>query len=534
MAAPRRRVAAIDPMPYTGVIALALTESPISPGSAELENLRARTLDELRAHMSERDIAGARECAARLHAVLPERDRLDANVVLVAYGGGKDSSYTLAFVRAVQLVLNEQYGSTFRLRSVTNRHAGMPFAVMSNIERAYRALHILDDPGCEALLVDNEVVKPYRLTEPLAKEVVERNRVDLLMTGHRTGGAGRPTFCNACNLSMVNSFGLAAAYDGGVDVVITGDSSAEQRAYYLWVNRLAHSFGDRRQRRDRADGAGFRGFLQRANDIAGAYFAEIYGADAEQEIASRRVMYDVPRQLRFFSIYEDTGYSSSQHWRLLTDFLGFQFDEIAFSFTESDCGNPTLMAHLRGLACERLYGRDYAEGLAEYLNFAERLMRRKEFPEQLIEMVRQRYTGPDAAERMRDLANRFAAEAYGLTEEQLICMVYAPFPGKGERLVRYLEREQPGLVGAVDRIRALLEAERGDGGDPDLEAELSRFTGLELDRLRTLYRSPIIDLAAGGRSNLLSAILAGDPHKETIETRHSPDGPVVHELISGR
>jgi hypothetical protein len=30
----------------------------------------------------------------------------------------------------------------------------------------------------------------------------------------------------------------------------------------------------------------------------------------------------------------------------------------AFSFTESDCANPTLMAHLRGLKCERLYGRD--------------------------------------------------------------------------------------------------------------------------------------------------------------------------------
>ena len=502
--------------------------------SAELDGLRSRTLHQLRAQMSDGDIAGAQECAERLHAVLPNRDRLDENVVLVAYGGGKDSSYTLAFVRAIQLILNDRYGSTFRLRSVTNRHAGMPFAVMNNIERAYRALHILNDPGCEALLVDNDVVKPYRLEEPLADDVVRRNRLDLLMTGHRTRGEGRPTFCNACNLSMVNSFGLAAAHDGGVDVVITGDSPEEQRSYYLWVNRLAHSFGQRRDRKDRSNGTGFREFLETTNDIAGAYFAEIYGSEEQREISERRVAHDVPRRLRFFSIFDDTGYSSSHHWELLTGFLGFEFDEVAFSFTESDCGNPTLMAHLRGLKCERLYGRGYDEGLAEYRQFAERLMRRKEFPQRLIDIIRRRYAGAGAAERMRGMANRFAMEAYGLTEEQLICMVYAPFADKGERLDLYLEREQPQLAGLAERIRAVLDAEQEAQPASDLSAALRRFSGLEPARLRTLYRSPIIDLASDGRKNLVSAILSGDPHKDVIETRHDPDGPVVHELLSGR
>jgi hypothetical protein len=31
----------------------------------------------------------------------------------VAYGGGKDSSYTLAFVRAMQLILFRLHGTTF-------------------------------------------------------------------------------------------------------------------------------------------------------------------------------------------------------------------------------------------------------------------------------------------------------------------------------------------------------------------------------------------------------------------------------------
>jgi len=53
---------------------------------------------------------------------------------MVAYGGGKDSSYTLAFVRAMQLILFRVHGSTFQLRVATNRHAGMPRAVLENVD----------------------------------------------------------------------------------------------------------------------------------------------------------------------------------------------------------------------------------------------------------------------------------------------------------------------------------------------------------------------------------------------------------------
>ncbi|HTZ44681.1 MAG TPA: hypothetical protein VMB79_12540 [Jatrophihabitans sp.] len=34
----------------------------------------------------------------------------------------------------------------------------------------------------------------------------------------RTFADGRHTFCNACNLSVVNSFGIAASYDAGADL----------------------------------------------------------------------------------------------------------------------------------------------------------------------------------------------------------------------------------------------------------------------------------------------------------------------------
>jgi hypothetical protein len=335
------------------------------------------------------------------------------------------------------------------------------------------------------------------------------------MTGHRTFADGRPTFCNACNLSVVNSFGLAAAYGDGADVFITGDSTREQRQYTAWVGKLSRRLGAAH-----GAGSGFGRLLSELDGISQVYFADIHGSDAEDAIAERRVASGVPERLRFFSIYNDTEYAAGDHLELLTDFLGFRFDDVAFSFTESDCGNPALMAHLRGLKAERVFQRSYDDGMREYVNFALGLMRKKDYPPQLVELMRGRYEGPGAMERMRKAADDYAMETFGLTEEQLVCMAYSPFAGKGAGLDDFLAREHPDLP--VDDARAVL----GGSDDPRVAAELERISGLGLSQLRVLYSSPGPDV--------IQLVLADDPHKAVIETRHSKDGPKTFEQISGR
>src|SRR5581483_12142969 len=191
------------------------------------------------------------------------------------------------------------------------------------------------------------------------------------------------------------------------------------------------------------------------------------------------------------------------------------------------------------LKAERVFRRSYDEGLAEYVTFALGLMRKKDFPPQLIEQMRLRYAGPDAAVRMRGQTGRYAADTFGLTEEQLICMAYSPFAGKGTGLEEFLAREHPGLAAQAGPIRALLADDAKDadedGDDEALAAELRRISGLELRQLRVLYRSPVKQLAGHGTgTEVIDAVLAGDPHKAVILTRHAPDGPVTIEQISGR
>ena len=495
---------------------------------AEVAALREQALQGLRAAMPPANLAAAARCSARLLAALPHQDRLERNLVLVAYGGGKDSSYTLAFVRTMQLLLLQDRGSTFRLRVATNRHAGMPRAVMENIDRGYRALGLPGDPDCELILIDGNEVSIFDVDSPQRESVVNRNRLDILMTGHRTFADGRPTFCNACNLSVVNAFGVAASYGSGADVMITGDSQQEQRQYTLWVGRLARRLNPGRT----ATGTGLGRLLSTVDGIAQGYFTDIHGAEAVDAVAERRVSHDVPERLRFFSIYDDTEYASGDHMELLTGFLGFEFDDIAFSFTESDCGNPALMGHLRGLKCERVYQRSYAEGMREYVDFALGLMRSKDFPPELVELMRARYAGPDAVARMRRAAEDYARETFSLTEEQLVCMVYSPFADKGAGLGDYLGREHPALAGEVEAINTLLAGESQDGNGR-LAGELQRISGLTLAQLRVLYRSSLRG-SASSAADPIDAVLVGDPHKALITTRFSKQGPDTLEQISGR
>jgi hypothetical protein len=497
---------------------------------------RKKCFEALQKYLTAAELAAATTCATRLRAMFPADKPSSENVVLVAYGGGKDSSYTVTFVRLMQLILDEIDHETFAIRIVTNWNLGMPPAVFENIDRAYLSLGLYDDPSCELLLVNGARIMPFQRDVARDSAMAERVRLDTLMTGHRTAADARPTFCNSCNLSMLSAFGRAASYRGGVDFIITGDSADEQRSYVRWVSHVARRIGATTKP---SGTGGFTGFLDTANQISQIYFGDIYGAGASADVSQRAVVNDLPHPVHFFSIYGDTAYASGKHWELLTEFLGFEFDDIAFSFTESDCGNPALMAHIRGLKCEYIFRRSYAEGISEYAEFALSLMREKHFPEFLIEKMRERYATPDAIAQMRQKMVQYCSETFNINEDQLLCMVYAPFGDKASNLERYLTEIQPHLLGRQAEIVELLaDADRdADASTKPLAATLEQCSGLGLRYLRRLYASPVRSAERPGpdpRTDVIGAILEGDPHKATIKTQHSPCGAVVEELISGR
>ena len=483
--------------------------------------------DELRKALQAKDVPAVEECAERLYEALPFKDDLSRNTVLVAYGGGKDSAYAVAFVRAVHLAVERTHGETFRLRVATMRHAGMPYPVMVNIDQTYRVLGLYDDPNAELLLVEGEQVRTFERDLQIPEKLVKFNRIDMLMSGHRSYGDGRASFCNACNLNVANFFGVASRHDGGVHLIITGDSPREQRDYALWIRRLARGVGQNPAK----GGKGFKGLLETLDGLANTYFEEIHGSQNAERLKERRVASDVPNELAFFSIYEYTSYASGSHWRLLTDFLGFVFDEIAFNFTESDCANPALMAHFRGLRTEYVYKRTYQEGIGQYVDFALALMRRKDFPKHLVEEMRDRYATEARIEDMRKSATRYAEEAFGVNTTQLVCMVYSPFAGKATNLHDYLAGEHPELLAKEARIRALLAGEE----DQEVTPELERISGLSLTDMQALYHGPLWSPVTEKTSTgLFAKIMVSDPHQQKIMAKRNPEGDEILDRIAGR
>ncbi|QDY40413.1 hypothetical protein [Candidatus Pantoea soli] len=488
-----------------------------------MHNLSAMMRD-IEGYLTPAIIESARHCSRRLLAALPRPAQPAENRVLLAYGGGKDSSYMVAYVRYIQGLIWQAHGTTFQLRISTNRHAAMSDSVMENIDRVYRALHIHDDAFTECLVTDGLQIRPFARHLPMPESVRQQNRNDVLMNGHRFRADARSTFCNACNLSMVNSFGLAAHYDGGVDVIITGDSPQEQTAYLAWARHLSRLFAAPVADKSR----GFSGFLQTLDGVAERYFTDIYGAD--QVTPAHRITWQLPRDPLFFNIYQDTAYEAGAHWALLTEFMHFRFDELMFSFSESDCGNPTLMAHIRGLRAETLLQRSYAEGIREYVRFALGLMQQKDFPPPLIAEMAARYQDEAAIAAARQRAAQFAQDAFGLSETQLVCMIYSPFIAEGQQLSAWLQ--QLPLAPDEQAVRALL---RGDSSDVALAHQLTQLSGLTLAQMRHCWRSAqVSSLLEGARGDALSRVLRFDPHKAVIQVNNGVLQDRVTEVISGR
>ena len=206
---------------------------------------RALTPSVLAEALGPDEMVSALRCLAAMVEQFGKKGRRIGDArVLVLYGGGKDSSYAVAFVRAIQLIALETFGATFKLRVGTYRHPGMtPPALRANMKAVYSALDLFGDRNVELLLVDGEEVVPFDADRTIPREVRESGRRSLLMAAHRSGGEARASMCDACNLGMTRSFQQLSAYGEPVDLIVTGDSAAEQRRYAVWTKRAAERVG---------------------------------------------------------------------------------------------------------------------------------------------------------------------------------------------------------------------------------------------------------------------------------------------------
>ena len=184
---------------------------------------------------------------------------------------------------------------------------------------------------------------------------------------------------------------------------------------------------------------------------------------------------------------------------------------------------------MRGLMTQWVQGRTYAQGIGEYLQLAEALMRRKKMPQRLIEQALGAYAGEEAIALRRELAGNLAMDAFGVSEGQLICLLFSPFVNEGRGLEPFLRRCHPGMLIALPDMHKALQ----DLPAPEQVVQwLVDISGLSLEGLQRLYGKTLVDF--DNPESIIARIRAADPDKQRIRVVDPQTGVATRLLLSGR
>lgn len=462
--------------------------------------------------------------------------------VLLPFGGGKDSAYTLAYVRLMQLLQQARSGRTFQLHVLIMIHPGVPRGVFENVENVFRALGLPNpDTRVFATALHGKPI-PLRFGS-IERDQIEVFRQEVLISGHLAQGNGRETFCYSCNFVLMNAIArYVIDQRGEIDFVVTGDSAGEALGYWKWVQKTARRLGLRRIERERAGWAALFGKLSEVNDT---YYRQLLGepslapesAYSFPNVAERRDLH-LPE---YFGVFEETSYEFWSHDAFMRRFLGFELRDDSFNFTESDCRNPMLMAHLRGLLAE-FEGRGYVRGVEEYLSVVTELMEQKSYNQEMIDRALAPYHGEAGILERRRQSEQYAWNQYRLTPLQLAGMVASPITDEGARLEAFLRWQYPeaapGMADSIERYLAILRAElqaQPTLSDAEVEArageELLRQAGPAALQVARRFFHYDLGLLPGSLHRLvlrqavsrpdsptsaLQLVRIGDPHQRTL------------------
>lgn len=460
-----------------------------------------QVLHRLLDHLSQGQRASLQLLVQRLLVAAGGLDQLGDFKVMLAYGGGRDSAFALACLRAAQLSIAARASATFELRVVTARHLGMSPAVIANIERTYSALVMHDDPRVELLVLDDGDLRPFDARQPLSPRQQQAERLDTLVTGHLTAGQVRPMFCNRFYLGLAELYREGMSWQGGVDALISADSLPERKRYLAWGRRMMREAGVACMR---PIGAYPGVFLQGLVQLRRQYASEVLG---RCDVTWRALpsLRRVPRLIDIVDLVKPDGHSGSA---ALLGLLGYRHDELTLGLTHSACANPLLMAHLCGLRAQFVEGCTYADGVYEHLSYVGARMHRSSTPAIQQAHAIEAWQGSERLALRRGLADAFAQQAYGVKEAQWVCLLFAPFVEQGRGLEHFLTRCHPDMQMAAPYLHNALQ---GLPAAQPLVQWLEEVSGVPLATLQMLYRRE--SQAGAGATSLLARARDSDPER---------------------
>jgi hypothetical protein len=432
----------------------------------------------------------------RLAVAAGGMERIGEFKVLVTQSGTRDCCYSLALLRAAQLSIAGRAPATFQLRVATVRCNGVPDSALHNMHRSFSALFLHDDPRVELLMVDHREILPFNHLAPVSDEGREAGRLNLLMVGHRRGRDEELTLWDDLYLTTAEFYGQVARWNNGVDALISSDNARRQEQFIDGLDRAVRKAGIGELVRR---GVGFDELFGLLDSIGGDCYRELY---SEEDRVPWRPLgeFEACRRTSYIGIDDMVVGKMEERWPLLSDFLGFQADELMFEARAGECNDPLLGAYLKGLQASYTEGRSYEAGVSDYLQQCLAMMRRRNTPEQVCERFISRFGNLSDLDGQRSLAAAALQKNFGLNEAQVVCLLFAPFIDAGAGLERFLRTCHPGMLVAMPDLHRAMQ---GLHAPEQVLQWMTDVSGLPLRLICRLYA--------------MDAIRMGEPFAKTQE-----------------
>lgn len=419
----------------------------------------------------------------RLTVAAGSMERVGEFKVLAIQSGSRDSCYTLALLRAAQLTIASRSPKTFRLRVASLRLNGSNPQALANIHRTNNALFLYDDPRVEVLMVDNREVLVFDHTAPVSPAARVTNRTNLLMLGHRRAWDEPLDLWDDIHLASGEFYAQISRWNHGVDALISSDSPHQRKQFIAGLRRAATKAELRASQHHEPDSTGLFPLL---DELGNQGYSRFY-SEQDQQPWRPVDQFETCRRATVIDIHDLLVSNREERWPLLTEFLGFHADELSTLLSDNEHVGLAVSAHLRGLQASFLQGSTYESGIAQYLQRALIMMRRRELPERLCEQAVDAFGDPSAIVELRARATAEAQRSLGLSEAQMVCLLFAPFVNKGGQLERFVRQCHPGMLVALPDLHRAMQ---GYPVVDQIMQWLVDVSGLPVSLLGKLYEMP--------------------------------------------
>lgn len=418
--------------------------------------------------------------------------------VLVVQSGSRDSCYTLALLRAAQLSLAGRSPATFQLRVANLRWNGTSHSALQNMHRSYSALFLYDDPRVELLMVDHREVLPFDYQTPVSEDSREASRVNLLMVGHRRTWDEPLELWDDAYLATAEFYSQIARWNNGVDAMIGAETPRRQQQFLEGLNRAALKAGIGGLP---AEHGGFEALFSLLDGLGSDYYRHFH-ADGDHVQWRPEGKFEACRRTSFIGINDMVVGKLEERWPLLSDFLGFQADDLALYHSDNDYVEPLLAAHLQGLQASVIEGRTYEAGISEYLQESLLTMRLKQVSEPVCEQLLAAFGNLlDLDQRRIQAANHLQA-TFAISETQLTCLLFSPFIAQGAGIERFLRKCHPGMLVALPDLHRAMQ---GSSAPEQVMKWMTDVSGLPVKLITRLYAMGSIhmpeSIAASGKGS---------------------------------